>query len=167
MIFHSHAYKTHFHKKCCALGLILKVRVLWTRKWPVEAIYTASIKTFSVSRIFYSKFGVVFLFQFLHKVHFISRKVALEIKRFDQFTLACSSNYFYFKKILYRRTSVSREHVSMEFNCRRISVIAHRSVSDKLAIDSLVLLVCGLSLITPKIEKDCLANCFQSKICKW
>ena len=108
----------------------------------------------------------MFLFQFLHKVHFISRKVALEIKRFDQFTLACSSNYFYFKKILYRRTSVSREHVSKEFNCRRISVIAHRSVSDKLAIDSLVLLVCGLSLITPKIEKDCLANCFQSKICK-
>ena len=28
MIFHSHANKTHFHKKGCALGLILKVRVL-------------------------------------------------------------------------------------------------------------------------------------------
>ena len=27
-IFHSHANKTHFHKKGCALGLILKVRVL-------------------------------------------------------------------------------------------------------------------------------------------
>ena len=27
MIFHSHANKTHFHKKVCALGLILKMRV--------------------------------------------------------------------------------------------------------------------------------------------
>ena len=26
MIFHSHANKTHFHKKGCTLGLILKVR---------------------------------------------------------------------------------------------------------------------------------------------
>ena len=53
----------------------------------------------------------------------------------------------------------------MEFNCRRIPVIVHRSASDKLTIDSLVLLICGLSLIPPKIEKECLANCFQSKIC--
>ena len=28
MIFHSHANKTNFHKKGCALSLILKVRVL-------------------------------------------------------------------------------------------------------------------------------------------
>ena len=37
MIFHSHSNKTHFHKKVCALvtiGLILKVRVFGTRKWP-------------------------------------------------------------------------------------------------------------------------------------
>ena len=61
---------------------------------------------------------------------------------------------------------MSREYVSMEFNCRRISVIVHRSASDKLTIDSFVLLISGLSLIPPKIEKDCLANCFQSKICK-
>ena len=27
MIFHSHANKTHFHKKGCALGLILKVEL--------------------------------------------------------------------------------------------------------------------------------------------
>ena len=32
MIFHSHTNKTHFHKKGCALGLILKVRVFGTRK---------------------------------------------------------------------------------------------------------------------------------------
>ena len=30
MIFHSHANKTHFHKKGCALGLILKVRIFGT-----------------------------------------------------------------------------------------------------------------------------------------
>ena len=30
-----HANKTHFHKKGCALGLILKVRVFGTRKWPI------------------------------------------------------------------------------------------------------------------------------------
>ena len=51
---------------------------------------------------------------------------------------------------LYRRTSVSKEYVSTEGNCRRISVIVHRSASDELAVDSLVLLVCGPSLILPK-----------------
>ena len=35
MIFHSHANQTHFLKKGCALGLILKVRVFGTRKWPI------------------------------------------------------------------------------------------------------------------------------------
>ena len=35
MIFHSRANKTHFYKKGCALGLILKVRVLGTRKWSI------------------------------------------------------------------------------------------------------------------------------------
>ena len=35
MIFQSLANKTHFHKKGCALSLILKVRVLGTRKWPI------------------------------------------------------------------------------------------------------------------------------------
>ena len=35
IIFHSHANKFHFHKKGCALGLILKVRVFGTRKWPI------------------------------------------------------------------------------------------------------------------------------------
>ena len=36
MILYSHANKTHFHKKDCALGLILKVRVFGTRKWPIK-----------------------------------------------------------------------------------------------------------------------------------
>jgi len=37
MILHSHANKTHFHKKGCSLSLILKVRVSETRKWPIAA----------------------------------------------------------------------------------------------------------------------------------
>ena len=37
IIFHSHANKTRFHKKGCAPGLILKVRVFGTRKWPIKA----------------------------------------------------------------------------------------------------------------------------------
>ena len=36
IILHFHANKTHFHKKGCALGLILKVNVLGTQKWPIE-----------------------------------------------------------------------------------------------------------------------------------
>ena len=35
IIFHSHANKTHFHKKDCAPSLILKLRVFGTRKWPI------------------------------------------------------------------------------------------------------------------------------------
>ena len=37
LIFHSHANKTHFHKKGCALGLILKVRVFRTRRWRIKS----------------------------------------------------------------------------------------------------------------------------------
>ena len=37
IIFHSHANKTHFHKKGCAPSLILKVRVFRTRKWPIKS----------------------------------------------------------------------------------------------------------------------------------
>ena len=36
MIFHSQANKTHFHKEVCALGLIVKVRVFGTQKWPIS-----------------------------------------------------------------------------------------------------------------------------------
>ena len=35
MIFYCHANKTHFYKKGFALGLVLKVRVSGTRKWPI------------------------------------------------------------------------------------------------------------------------------------
>ena len=36
MIFHSHANKTHCHKKGCALGLVSKVGVFGTWKWPID-----------------------------------------------------------------------------------------------------------------------------------
>ena len=110
-----------------------------------------------------------FLFPFLHTVNLIVRKVkALVIKKFDQFTLAYSSNVFNYQdntsENLYRRTSESGEYDSTEFNCWRISVIVHRSANDKLAVDSLVLLVCGLSLIPLEIFSNqrfvntCVAN---------
>ena len=34
-----YANNTHFHKKSSALGLILKVRVFGTRKWPITAFF--------------------------------------------------------------------------------------------------------------------------------
>ena len=36
IILHSHANKTHFHKKGCVPSLILKVRVFGTRKCPIS-----------------------------------------------------------------------------------------------------------------------------------
>ena len=45
MIFHSHANKTHFHKKGCALGLILKVRVLELGSGPLLRDKTSPIET--------------------------------------------------------------------------------------------------------------------------
>ena len=36
--FYYRANKTHFHKKGFALGLVLRVRVYGTRKWPIENI---------------------------------------------------------------------------------------------------------------------------------
>ena len=42
--FHSHANKTHFHKKGRALNLILKVRVLGSRKWPIITLVLTAAK---------------------------------------------------------------------------------------------------------------------------
>ena len=53
IIFHSHAIKTHFHKKGCVLSLILKVRVFGTRKWPIvqaEKVYFAGREYFPLPR---------------------------------------------------------------------------------------------------------------------
>ena len=41
IIFRFHANITHFHKKSCALGLILKVRVFGPRKWPIRQFKVA------------------------------------------------------------------------------------------------------------------------------
>ena len=48
---------------------------------------------------------------------------------------------------------MSREKVSTEFHCRRISVIVRRSGSDKLVVDSLVLLVWGRVLF-PQRDRE-------------
>ena len=65
MIFHSHANKTHFQKKSCALGLTLKVRVFGTRKWLIHhfhrdhnalSLLTRSLHTlFPISLGYYSR----------------------------------------------------------------------------------------------------------------
>ena len=69
---------------------------------------------------------------------------------------------------LYKGTSVSREKVSTKFDCGRISVIVHRSASNKLAVDLLVLLVWNWVLFLQRemTKSVCLANYFQSKICE-
>ena len=43
-ISHSHANKTHFHKKGCAPSLILKVRVFGTLKWPIGTIEKINLR---------------------------------------------------------------------------------------------------------------------------
>ena len=62
---------------------------------------------------------------------------------------------------------MSREYVSIEFTCQRISVIVHRSSFDKLAVDSLVCI--GITCLSVDgvlfPQRDlCLANRFQQKI---
>ena len=62
---------------------------------------------------------------------------------------------------------MSREKVSTEFDGRRISVIAHRSAGDKLAVESFTLLAClGPSLIPVKERKKSAWQGFHSKICE-
>ena len=41
MIFYYHANKTNFHKKGFALGLIVRVRVFGTLKWPIARVLRA------------------------------------------------------------------------------------------------------------------------------
>ena len=88
----------------------------------------------------------LFLFHFLHSVHFICRKGSLlEIKRsFDQFTFA---------------------QVSTEFDCRRISVIVHRSASDKVAVVHSSCLF-GAESYFGQRERKSVWQHFQSKICE-
>ena len=50
IIFHSHANKTHFHKKGCAPSLILKVRIFATRKWPISNCIPCVYSLFSFGK---------------------------------------------------------------------------------------------------------------------
>ena len=59
MIFHSHVNKTHFHKKGCVLGLILKVRVFVTREWPIGYIF------FQVDGLIFN--SLIWLIMVLHR----------------------------------------------------------------------------------------------------
>ena len=56
MFFYSHANKTHFHKKGCALGLILKVSVFGTRKRPIGLLCTHSRKRPALGTTTFSNF---------------------------------------------------------------------------------------------------------------
>ena len=50
IIFHSHANKTHFHRKGCAPSLILKVRVFGTWKWPIDWLLCATTYCLQLNR---------------------------------------------------------------------------------------------------------------------
>ena len=67
IIFHSHANKTHFHKKGCAPSIILKVRVFGTRKWAIVCtavvlscffVYSFVIVRLCVHLFIYNNFDV-------------------------------------------------------------------------------------------------------------
>ena len=85
---------------------ILKVKTRNARFYTL--FHSFDLKTFSILRIILlstirkdlirSWVFSLFLFHFLHTVYFICRKVSLivEIKRFDQFTLARSSPFLNF-----------------------------------------------------------------------
>ena len=49
MILHSYANETHFNKKGCSLGLILKVRIIGIRKWPISSLIKAVLLLRDVS----------------------------------------------------------------------------------------------------------------------
>ena len=56
IIFHSHANKTHFHKKGSAPSLILKVKVSETPKWPISIYWIALL----ISLYFSIPYWIVF-----------------------------------------------------------------------------------------------------------
>jgi len=46
-----YANNAHFHKKSCALGLILKVRAFGTRKWPITVCFARVGKHANVRQV--------------------------------------------------------------------------------------------------------------------
>ena len=62
---------------------------------------------------------------------------------------------------------MSREYVRAEFDGRQISVIVHRSASDKLAVESFTRLAClGPSLYSGQRKRQSVCQGFQSNICE-
>ena len=57
MIFHSHANKTRFHKKGCALGLILKLRVFWNSNQNVSIDVMVNLSRFQ-GRVYINGVGL-------------------------------------------------------------------------------------------------------------
>ena len=82
------------------------------------------------------------------------------MKRFDQFTLAHSSPFL---KFIEGHLSTGNKS-AQNYDCRRISVIVYRSVSDKLAVDSLVLLVWSWVLFLQRVQYDCTINVTRSTL---
>ena len=109
-----------------------------------SSIYTSLLKTFSVSRMVYSKPAIrkdllrswIFrYFSFTFYIQFIlfAGKEALEIKRkFDQFTLAHSSLILNF--IAEGHLWAGNKSAQNFRDCRRISVIVHCSACEELAV---------------------------------
>ena len=63
MIFHSHANKTHFHKKCWAPNLVLIQRPGGTRKCPIKLHETGIVDTVAFKEKF-SSAGCIKIFHF-------------------------------------------------------------------------------------------------------
>ena len=59
---------------------------------------------------------------------------------------------------------MSREYVSTEFDGRRISIIVHRSVSDKLGVESFTRLACFGTSLTPVKERERVSDKVQLKV---
>ena len=65
MICHSHANKTHFHKKGFTYDLILKVRGFGTRKWPKLSSRSCDMKKSILHKV---ALGMVFIKKLVSKI---------------------------------------------------------------------------------------------------
>ena len=93
------------------------------------AFLDMTIRKVLIRRWIFRYFSFTFYIQFI----LVAGKEALEIKRtFDRFTLAHSS--LILNLIAEGHLWAGNYKVSTEFDCQRISVIVHRSASDKLAV---------------------------------
>ena len=72
MIFHCQPNKTPFHKKGCALGLFLKVRVFGTQKWSIviQRLVMYPLSMLDISSSPGVLFLFLFVFAFIHRLLF-------------------------------------------------------------------------------------------------